>query len=97
MQGRQMQGQTGLTPIVSAHNGNADSQSPINSVVSAPGFCYFSRHGASASRGVTGVPHHVTQRGNARQVIFTHPGDRATYLDLLQQYSELYGLSLLEV
>jgi len=44
---------------------------------------------------ITDVPHHVTQRGNARQVIFTHPEDCATYLDLLQQYSELYGLTLL--
>jgi putative transposase len=44
---------------------------------------------------VTGVPHHVTQRGNARQVIFTGRADRTTYLDLLQHYAGLYGLSLL--
>jgi putative transposase len=41
------------------------------------------------------VPHHVTQRGNARQVIFSHDADRTTYLELLRQYAELYGLSLL--
>jgi putative transposase len=41
------------------------------------------------------VPHHVTQRGNGRQVIFDCDGDRITYLALLQQYSELHGLGLM--
>ena len=41
------------------------------------------------------IPHHVTQRGNGRQVIFSGDGDRRTYLELLKQYSELHGLSLL--
>jgi putative transposase len=44
---------------------------------------------------VVDVPHHVTQRGNARQVIFAQDADRLTYLELLRQYSELCGLSLL--
>jgi putative transposase len=44
---------------------------------------------------VVDVPHHVTQRGNARQVIFTQDADRTTYLELLRRYSDLYGLSLL--
>jgi putative transposase len=44
---------------------------------------------------VTGVPYHVTQRGNARQVIFTQDGNRTTYLDLLRHSAELYGMSLL--
>jgi len=44
---------------------------------------------------VPDVPHHVTHRGNARQVIFSSDADRITYLDLLQEYSQLYGLSLL--
>ncbi len=44
---------------------------------------------------VVDVPHHVTQRGNARQVILTNDADRVTYLELLRQYSELYSLSLL--
>jgi putative transposase len=44
---------------------------------------------------VLDVAHHVTQRGNARQVIFGEDTDRRTYLELLRQYSELYGLSLL--
>jgi len=44
---------------------------------------------------VLDVPHHVTQRGNARQAIFGRDADRLTYLDLLRQYGELYDLSLL--
>jgi putative transposase len=44
---------------------------------------------------VVGVPHHVTQRGNARQVILANDSDRATYLALLRQYSHLNGLALL--
>jgi putative transposase len=41
------------------------------------------------------VAHHVTQRGNARQVILSSESDRVTYLELLRRYSELYGLALL--
>ena len=41
------------------------------------------------------IPHHITQRGNARQVILSTDADRSTYLDLLRHYSQLYGLSLL--
>lgn len=44
---------------------------------------------------VVDVPHHVTQRGNARQVILASDADRITYLDLLRQYSEIHRLSLL--
>jgi putative transposase len=44
---------------------------------------------------VVGVAHHVTQRGNARQVIFSSDADRVTYLELLREYSQLYGLGLL--
>ena|SRR5208282_550982 len=43
---------------------------------------------------VAEVPHHITQRGNARQVILGNDADRATYLTLLRQYSELRGLGL---
>lgn len=42
-----------------------------------------------------GVPHHVTQRGNARQVILATDADRITYLELLREYSQLHELSLL--
>ena len=41
------------------------------------------------------LPHHVTQRGNARQVIFDCDADRLTYLGFLRQNAELYQLSLL--
>jgi putative transposase len=44
---------------------------------------------------IPGVAHHVTQRGNARQVILADDADRIAYLELLRPYSELYGLSLL--
>ena len=44
---------------------------------------------------IADVPHHVTQRGNARQVILGDDADRSAYLELLRQYCELYSLSLL--
>jgi len=44
---------------------------------------------------ITDVAHHVTQRGNARQVILADDADRIAYLELLRQYSELYQLSVL--
>jgi putative transposase len=44
---------------------------------------------------VVDVPHHVTQRGNARQVILANDTDHVIYLELLREYSRLYGLSLL--
>lgn len=44
---------------------------------------------------ITDVAHHVTQRGNARQVILADDGDRAAYLELLREYSALYSLALL--
>lgn len=44
---------------------------------------------------VLDVPHHVTQRGNARQVIFADEADCSAYLELLRQQSQLYCLSLL--
>jgi len=44
---------------------------------------------------VVDVAHHITQRGNARQVILEQDADRLTYLQLLHEYSALYGLGLL--
>ncbi len=44
---------------------------------------------------IVDVPHHVTQRGNARQVILASDADRLTYLALLREYAQLYALSLL--
>lgn len=42
-----------------------------------------------------GLPHHVTQRGNARRIIFESDTDRLVYLDLLESNCELHGLSVL--
>jgi putative transposase len=44
---------------------------------------------------VVEVPHHVTQRGNARQVILASDADRLTYMALLRECAPLYRLSLL--
>ncbi len=44
---------------------------------------------------VVDIPYHVTQRGNAQQVVLSNDADRITYLDLLSRYSQLYGLCLL--
>ena len=37
---------------------------------------------------VADVAHHVTQRGNARQVIIASDIDRTIYLELLREYAE---------
>jgi putative transposase len=42
-----------------------------------------------------GVPHHVTQRGNARQFILGGDVDRKVYLDLLRQSIELHSLAVM--
>ena len=39
------------------------------------------------------IPHHVTQRGNRRQKLFTEPGDYALYRDLLAEQCEKNGVS----
>ena len=44
---------------------------------------------------VADVAHHVTQRGNARQVILGNDPDRVAYLDLLRHYAELHHLAVL--
>jgi putative transposase len=41
-----------------------------------------------------GVPHHVTQRGNARRFILDGDADRRVYLDLLRQSIELHCITL---
>lgn len=43
----------------------------------------------------TGVPHHITQRGNARRLVFDSDSDRRTYLQLLRHYARQHSLSLL--
>jgi putative transposase len=41
-----------------------------------------------------GYPHHVTQRGNYRQTVFTAADDYAQYLELLAQYAPQCGLEI---
>lgn len=41
------------------------------------------------------IPHHITQRGNARRQVFESGGDRLTYLGLLREHCQLHDLSLL--
>jgi putative transposase len=41
-----------------------------------------------------GLPHHVTQRGNARKIVFEDPEDRRVYLNLLRSYAEEHRLSI---
>ena len=42
-----------------------------------------------------GIPHHVTQRGNARQFILSSDAERLVYLELLREYATLHQLSVL--
>jgi putative transposase len=41
-----------------------------------------------------GLPHHITQRGNGRQVVFDDARDRRVYLKLLRGYAEEYRLRI---
>ena len=41
------------------------------------------------------VPHHVTQRGNARQFILSSAAERQVYVGLLREYTELHRLEVL--
>jgi putative transposase len=47
-----------------------------------------------ARASVEGLPHHVTQRGNYRQVVFEDDTDRKAYLAFLALYKERYGLEV---
>jgi len=44
---------------------------------------------------VVNVPHHVTQRGNARQFLLASDSERLVYLELLRHYVKLHELALL--
>jgi putative transposase len=43
---------------------------------------------------VPGLPHHITQRGNGRAVVFDSDDDRIVFLDLLAGYSRQHRLTL---
>lgn len=42
-----------------------------------------------------GLPHHITQRGNYKQVVFFDDADRQQYLYWIQEYSAKYNLSMI--
>jgi putative transposase len=44
---------------------------------------------------IVNVPHHVTQRGNARQFLLANDDERLVYLNLLRKFTEMYELSVL--
>jgi putative transposase len=44
---------------------------------------------------IVNIPHHVTQRGNARQFLLASDNERLVYLELLRRYAQLHELSLL--
>ena len=41
-----------------------------------------------------GLPHHITQRGNYQQDIFSDESDKEQYLCWIEEYSAKYGLSI---
>ena len=43
---------------------------------------------------VPGIPHHITQRGNDRLVVFFTDDDRLIYLNILREQARKYGLSV---
>ena len=43
----------------------------------------------------TGLPHHVTQRGNARRLVFESDTDRVIYLQLLDSDCQFHGVSVI--
>ena len=43
----------------------------------------------------SGVPHHVTQRGNNRERVFFERGDYLTYLAMLREHSEQFEIEII--
>lgn len=41
-----------------------------------------------------GYPHHITQRGNYRQTVFSEDGDYACYVEMLDRLAPKYGLEI---
>ncbi|RKY34218.1 MAG: transposase, partial [Candidatus Omnitrophota bacterium] len=42
-----------------------------------------------------GYPHHITHRGNYKQVVFEQPDDYIFYSNLVKKYFSKYGLKIL--
>jgi REP element-mobilizing transposase RayT len=55
-------------------------------------FCVMARLGRVV---VVNVPHHLTHRGNARRFVLDCDADRAVFLKLLRENTELYKVSLI--
>ena len=55
----------------------------------------YKRMPRTARRVLPGFPHHITQRGTDRQIVFHTQRDRRVYLDLLKEYSHQAGVSIL--
>ena len=84
-------GQTGRTPVISTNLGITKVKT--SGQLSAAGSSLLrSYYGSTAAVVVADVAHHITERGNARQIILSSDADRLTYLELLREYSRLYGL-----
>jgi putative transposase len=43
---------------------------------------------------IAGIPYHITQRGNARQIVFSDAQDYRVYLKLLRRYSDEHKLRI---
>lgn len=48
----------------------------------------------SARLVIENCPHHLTQRGNNKQIVFNEPEDALTYLDILKKQSRKYGMNI---
>jgi REP element-mobilizing transposase RayT len=91
-------GQTGRSPVFVPNVGSAAGEfasKHITARLNWDSICYFSAMARLPRVVVVDVAHHVTQRGNARQVVFESDTDRVTYLELLQESSSVHRLSLL--
>ncbi len=43
---------------------------------------------------IAGIPYHITQRGNARQIVFSDAQDYRVYLKLLRRFSDEHKLRI---
>ena len=81
-----MRGQTGRSPVF-LPIWEAPAQLVSYLLRKPIRFCYVSGMARWPRVVVVDVPHHVTQRGNTRQVILASDADRLTYLELLREYA----------
>jgi hypothetical protein len=78
-----------LTAATSARGGESVDTIPIDRTVDPVTFCNVPR---LARIVVPGLPHHVTQRGNRRELIFFEDGDQKIYRNLLAEQTRRAGL-----